>query len=42
MLQPTQDRGQFGFLYILNEILQYIEIWNELKVWNHCQKFLGR
>ena len=26
---PAQDRGPFWFLYILHEILQYIEIWNE-------------
>ena len=30
--EPTQDRGPFWFSYILNEILQYIEIWNEFKV----------
>ena len=26
---PAQDRGPFWFSYILNEILQYIEIWNK-------------
>ena len=31
-----QDRGPFWFSHIFNEILQYIEIWNEFKVWNHC------
>ena len=35
----TQDRGPFWFSYILNEILQYIEIWNEFKVLNHCPHF---
>ena len=28
----TPDKGPFWFSYILNEILQYIEIWNEFKV----------
>ena len=28
----AQDRGQFWFSDILNEILQYIEIWNEFTV----------
>ena len=31
-LYSTLDRGPFWFSYILNEILQYIEIWNEFKV----------
>ena len=30
--KPAQDRGPFWFSYILNEILQDIEIWNEFKV----------
>ena len=24
----AQDRGSFWFLHILNEILQYIDMWN--------------
>ena len=28
----AQDRGPFWFSYILNELLQDIEIWNEFKV----------
>ena len=28
----AQDRGPFWFSYILNEILEYIEIWNKFKV----------
>ena len=28
-LIAAQDRGSFWFSYILNETLQYIEIWNE-------------
>ena len=35
----AQDRGPFWCSYILNEILQYIEIWNEFKVWNDCPIF---
>ena len=37
--ETAQDRGPFSFSYILNEILQYIEMWNELKIWNHCSDF---
>ena len=36
---PTEDRGFLGFSHIFNEILQYIEIWNEFKVGNHCAYF---
>ena len=32
VLFSAQDRGPFWFSYILNEILQYIEIRNEFKV----------
>ena len=35
----AQDRGPFWFSYILNKILEYIEIWNEFKVRNHCPNF---
>ena len=35
----AQDRGPFWFSYILNEMLQHIEIWNEFIVWNHCPNF---
>ena len=30
--RTAQDRGPFWFSYFLNEILQYIKIWNEFKV----------
>ena len=30
--KPAQDRGPFWFSNILNEILEYIEIWNEFTV----------
>ena len=40
LLIAAQDRGPFWFSYILNEILQHIEIWNEFKGWIHCPNFL--
>ena len=39
MVAAAQDKGPFWFSNILNEILQYIEIWNEFTVWNHCSNF---
>ena len=39
-VEPAQDRGPFWFSYILNEILRYIEIWNEFKAWNHFRKII--
>ena len=38
-IPSAQDRGPFLFSYILNELLQYIEIWNEFKVLNRCTIF---
>ena len=39
MGKAAQDKRFSFFPYILNGILQYIEMWNEFKVGNHCPNF---
>ena len=41
-LKAAQDRGPFCFSYILNKILQCIEIWNEFKVCKPLSTLCGR